>query len=51
MSSPAHVLSVVEGGRALSDFRAAALLARVQAVVPQVTGIDARFVHWVSSAE
>ncbi|AKT50357.1 phosphoribosylformylglycinamidine synthase [Arsenicicoccus sp. oral taxon 190] len=49
MPSPDHVLTVVEGGRALSDFRTAGLLARVQAVVPQVTGLEARHVHWVAS--
>ena len=45
-----HVLTVVEGGNALSDFRAAALLARLQAVEPGITALSARHVHWVSSA-
>lgn len=42
-------LATLDGGSALSDFRARALLARLQAVNPQVTGVDARYVHWVSS--
>ena len=37
-----------EGGNALSDFRAAALLPQLQAVNPRVTGVAARFVHVVS---
>lgn len=45
-----HVLTVVEGGNALSAFRARALLARLQAVCPEVTGVDARYVHWVQGA-
>ena len=49
-SSPALVLTTVAGGRALSDFRAAGLLARIQAVAPSVTDVSARFVHWVASA-
>ena len=36
-----------EGGNALSDFRAPALLAKVQAVAPRVSAIQARHVHWV----
>ena len=35
-----------EGGNALSDFRARALLARLQALAPRVTGVAARHVHW-----
>ncbi len=38
-----------EGGNALSDFRARALLASVQAVCPRVTALSARFVHWVQA--
>ncbi len=49
-SSPALVLTTVAGGSALSDFRAAGLLVRIQAVAPQVTGVSARFVHWVATA-
>lgn len=37
-----------EGGNALSEFRARALLARLQAAVPRITGVAARHVHWVS---
>ena len=37
-----------EGGSALSSFRAQALLARLQAVCPRVTGVSARFVHWAA---
>ncbi|WP_040157443.1 phosphoribosylformylglycinamidine synthase [Mobilicoccus massiliensis] len=42
-------LATLDGGSALSDFRARALLARLEAVNPQVTGVGARYVHWVSS--
>ena len=37
-----------EGGLALSDFRARALLARLQAACPRITGVAARHVHWVA---
>ncbi len=48
---PSHdlVLTVVEGGAALSPFRTRALLTRLQAVAPDVTGVHARHVHWVAS--
>ncbi len=48
---PTHdpVLTVVEGGTALSAFRAAALLARLQGIAPGVTGVSARYVHLVAS--
>ncbi len=36
-----------EGGNALSPFRAAALLKRLQQLQPRMAGIDARHVHWV----
>jgi phosphoribosylformylglycinamidine synthase len=36
-----------EGGNALSDFRARALLPRLQAVSPRIVGVAARFVHVV----
>ncbi|MFK5634467.1 phosphoribosylformylglycinamidine synthase [Ornithinimicrobium sp. LYQ103] len=49
MASPQHVLSTFLGGSALSDFRAAALLRRLRAVSQQVTGVSARYVHWVAS--
>jgi phosphoribosylformylglycinamidine synthase len=37
----------VEGGNALSAFRAQALLQSLQAVSPRITGLSARHVHWV----
>ena len=37
-----------EGGLALSPFRAQALLAQLQTACPRVTGVSARFVHWVA---
>jgi len=40
-------LTHFEGGNALSDFRAQALLARLQEVSSRITGISARAVHWV----
>lgn len=40
-------LTHFEGGNALSDFRAQALLVRLQGVSARVTGISARAVHWV----
>ncbi|WP_431102721.1 phosphoribosylformylglycinamidine synthase [Roseateles noduli] len=36
-----------EGGNALSSFRAAALLARLQAVSDRIAAVHARHVHWV----
>jgi phosphoribosylformylglycinamidine synthase len=48
MSTHALHLMHFEGGRALSAFRAQALLARLQAVVPRITGVSARYVHWVA---
>jgi phosphoribosylformylglycinamidine synthase len=44
-ASHKHLLHF-EGGNALSAFRAQALLPKLQAVAPRVTGIAARFVHW-----
>jgi len=38
----------IEGGNALSAFRAKALLARLQAVAPRITTVAARHVHWVA---
>ncbi len=35
-----------EGGNALSEFRARALLPRLQAICPRLTGLAARHVHW-----
>ena len=48
MVSAAPQLLHIEGGNALSPFRAQALLARLQAAVPRISGISARFVHWVA---
>jgi len=50
-SSHDLVLTTVPGGNALSPFRAAALLARLRRVVPGLTAVSARHVHWVASAE
>jgi phosphoribosylformylglycinamidine synthase len=47
-STPKH-LSHFEGGNALSSFRAAALLPRLQAVNARISGVAARHVHWVWS--
>ena len=47
-STPKH-LTHFEGGNALSGFRAQSLLPRLQAVSPRITGVAARFVHWVCS--
>jgi len=51
MSTHALHLMHFEGGRALSAFRAQALLGRLQAAVPRITGVSARFVHWVAFDE
>jgi phosphoribosylformylglycinamidine synthase len=48
MPSPHHLLHV-EGGNALSAFRAQALLPRLQAVCARIQGVAARHVHWVWS--
>ncbi len=48
--SHSFVLTSFGGGNALSPFRAAALVSRLAAVAPAVTGVSARFVHWVASA-
>ncbi|HET6665206.1 MAG TPA: phosphoribosylformylglycinamidine synthase, partial [Acidimicrobiales bacterium] len=47
-SSHDLVLTTVPGGNALSPFRAAALLTRLRAVVPSVSALTARHVHWVA---
>ncbi|WP_151525815.1 phosphoribosylformylglycinamidine synthase [Serinicoccus kebangsaanensis] len=44
-----HVLTTVPGGSALSDFRAAGLLSRLQRVAPQVSGVTARHLHVVAA--
>src|SRR5579871_898729 len=38
------------GARALSDFRIAKLLARLSALEPAVTALEARFIHFVDTA-
>ncbi|HMC03447.1 MAG TPA: phosphoribosylformylglycinamidine synthase, partial [Cellulomonadaceae bacterium] len=45
----AFVLTTVHGGNALSPFRAAALVRRLQAAVPAVSGVSGRYVHQVAS--
>ncbi|KPF51077.1 phosphoribosylformylglycinamidine synthase [beta proteobacterium AAP51] len=44
-ATPLHLMHF-EGGTALSAFRAQALLARLQAACPRITGVAARHVHW-----
>jgi phosphoribosylformylglycinamidine synthase len=46
MSMSSAALLHFEGGNALSDFRARALLPRLQAICPRLTGLAARHVHW-----
>jgi phosphoribosylformylglycinamidine synthase len=46
-ATPLH-LKFFEGGSALSAFRLEALLERLQAVVPRITAVAARHVHWVA---
>ncbi|MDH6594235.1 phosphoribosylformylglycinamidine synthase [Variovorax sp. TBS-050B] len=41
------VVTMFEGGSALSDFRARQLLPRLQAIEPRIEGLSARFVHLV----
>src|SRR5665811_1105154 len=45
----AFVLTTVHGGNALSPFRAAALVRRLQAAVPAVSGVSGGYVHQVAS--
>ena len=46
---PPHLhLVQFEGGDALPEFRAKALLARLQAACPRIAGVAARFVHWAA---
>jgi phosphoribosylformylglycinamidine synthase len=47
--SLAPVLTSFGGGNALSPFRAAALVRRLQAAVPGVVAVSARHVHWAAS--
>ena len=51
MSAHEFTSTVVPGGNALSDFRAAALLRRLQQAAPQVSAVQARYVHWVASQQ
>ena len=46
--TPKHLICL-EGGNALSGFRAAALLARLRSVQSRVAAVSARHVHWVWS--
>ncbi|MGE5118055.1 MAG: phosphoribosylformylglycinamidine synthase [Betaproteobacteria bacterium] len=46
---PEKHLQYVEGGNALSGFRAKALLVRLQGVAPRVAAVHARHGHWVWS--
>ena len=49
VTQPAHtatpVVTVFEGGAALSDFRVRQLLPKLQAIEPKIQGLDARFVQ------
>lgn len=49
MTDPALQLTHLDGGNALSPFRADGLLARIREVVPSVTGVSGQFVHLVAS--
>ena len=46
MSHTVPHLMHFEGGNALSDFRARALLAKLATLQPRITGVRARHVHW-----
>ncbi|WP_288105708.1 phosphoribosylformylglycinamidine synthase [Limnobacter sp.] len=48
-SEDQFVVSTLWGARALSAFRAEGLLKKLQAVNPNVTGVAARYVHFVAS--
>jgi phosphoribosylformylglycinamidine synthase len=43
------VLTSFEGGNALSEFRATALVKRLAAAVPAITAVSARYLHWTAS--
>jgi phosphoribosylformylglycinamidine synthase len=47
-ASSQHII-YFEGGNALSDFRAQALLPQLTQVCPRIAGVTARHVHWVWS--
>ncbi|WP_131103384.1 phosphoribosylformylglycinamidine synthase [Ornithinimicrobium sufpigmenti] len=51
MAAHTYHLTAVRGGSALSDFRAVALLRRLQAASPRVRGVRAQYVHWVATLE
>ncbi len=44
-------LTPIEGGDALSRFRAQQLLPRLQAVSDAIVGVSARYLHWVATDE
>ena len=46
-ASPLHFLHF-DGGSAVSEFRARALLARLQAACPRIAALSARHVHWAA---
>ena len=48
MTTAKH-LARFDGGHALPGFRAAALIARLQAAAARIESVDAHFVHWVWS--
>jgi len=48
MPHPPLDVKYFEGGSALSPFRAAGLLARLQQVHARIGAVSARFVHWVA---
>ena len=49
MTQASPHLAPYPGGNALSDFRASALLLRLQASVARVAAVSACYVHWVAS--
>ena len=49
MPAPHPHLTAFEGGPALSDFRAAALIARLREIEPSIASISARHVYWVAT--
>ena len=50
MTASAPHLIHLAGASALSDFRARALLARLQSIAPRIADVRSRHVHWVASA-
>ena len=49
MTPPSKHLLNFEGGNALSDFRAKALLPKLQQACSRIASVHARHVHWVWS--